>query len=85
MTQTTKLSMKLRALATRQPKRADRLNDHANRLDRAMFAGTVDKATSMTYRQARLFYCEATGRAFDWGAEHDLEMVERPEPAVDVF
>lgn len=77
MSQETKLSHKLRTLARVQPKRADRLNDHANKLDRAMAAGSVIAEFSLTYRQARLAYCEASGRAYDWGATSDLEMMER--------
>lgn len=79
MSLTTKLSAKMRALADRTPKHAQRLNDHAQRLDRAMESGTVTREYSMTYRQARLAYCAANGRPFEWGAEHDLDMVERAE------
>ncbi len=71
----TKLSGKLRKLAGLQPKREARLNDHANRLDRAVQAGTVTREYSMIYRAARLAYCEASGRAYDFGATTDLDMV----------
>lgn len=78
---TTKLSMKLRALAIRKPEREQELNGWANKLDHAASSlGTGFTKGSDYYRRARLLYCQVTGRPYEWGADHDLDLVKTENP-----
>lgn len=74
---TTVLAEKLRRLGRRKPELQAVCDNHASRLDMAMHAyGDTFSKQSKVYQGARLYYARAIGRAYDFGADRDLEVVD---------